>query len=322
MGHLTELINGEASNNGVKGRAGDTPTVAFLFTGHGSQYVNMGRRLYETQPVFQQAFDRCDALFREYIDKSLGEIVFAQDGADGSLLDNMAYAQPVLFALQYALAQLWLSWGVTPSVVTGHSLGEYAAAVIAGVFGLEDGVKLVAARGRLMNTLPEAGEMVVVFADEATVAAAVQPHSARVSVAVINGPTNIVISGGKEATAAVLETLKLQGIKSRKLAVAQASHSPMLDPMLDEFEAIAATVRFHDPEITLVSSLTGKVIEGEEVSNASYWRRHIRQPVRFADAINTIYGEGTRTYIEIGPNPTLIAIAQREIGRASCRERV
>lgn len=310
---LSVYLNGEKSEQVVTGQALPSPEIAFLFSGHGAQYVDMGRNLYHSQPVFRQAFERCDELFQRYIDKSLSEVVFSDQGADGSLLDNMAYAQPALFALQYALAQVWLSWGVKPTVVTGHSLGEYAAAVVSGVFSLEDGVKLVAARGRLMNSLPETGEMVAVFADEATVSAAVKPYASRVSVAVINAPTNIVISGAKDALAQVLETLKGQGIKSRKLAVAQASHSPLIDPMLTEFEAVAATVQFHEPDINLVSCTTGQIVTGEEIGNAAYWRRHIRQPVRFADAISGIYQQGIRTFIEIGPNPTLIGIAQRAL---------
>jgi len=290
------------------------PEVAFLFTGHGSQYVDMGRALYETQPFFREAFDQCDALFRDYLDVSLGQIMFAADGADGSLLDNMAYAQPALFALQYALAQLWLSWGVKPALVMGHSLGEYAAAVIAGVFSLADGVKLVAARGRLMNSLPEAGEMWAVFTDEATALEAVKPYPTRVSVAVINGPGSVVLSGGKTELATVLENLKGQGIKSRKLAVAQASHSPMLDPMLNEFEQIASTIEYHQPEIGLVSCLTGKLVSGDEVCSAGYWRRHIRHAVRFADAITSVKENGAKAFVEIGPNPTLIGMGQRVIG--------
>ncbi|MBL8163039.1 MAG: polyketide synthase dehydratase domain-containing protein, partial [Anaerolineae bacterium] len=313
---LSAYLNGDNPPEAIYSHFQDAraPEVAFLFTGHGSQYVDMGRRLYETQPIFRQAFDRCDELFLTYLDVSLGRILFSADGADGALLNNMAYAQPALFALQIALAQLWLSWGVRPAYVAGHSLGEYAAAVIAGVFSLEDGVKLVAARGRLMNSLPEAGEMVAVFADEATVTAAVTPFAKRVSVAVINGPSNIVISGAKDELAQVLEGLKAQGIKSRKLAVAQASHSPLIDPMLAEFERIASEISYQEPEIGLVSCLTGKLAEGHEVCSAGYWRRHIRQPVRFADALNSLLAAGPGVFVEIGPNPTLISIAQRAVG--------
>jgi acyl transferase domain-containing protein/acyl carrier protein len=313
---LSAYLNGEDTPEAIYAHFQDAraPEVAFLFTGHGSQYVDMGRQLYETQPIFRQAFDQCDALFGAYLDVSLGRILFSADGADGALLNNMAYAQPALFALQIALAQLWLSWGVRPAFVAGHSLGEYAAAVIAGVFSLADGVKLVAARGRLMNSLPEAGEMVAVFADEATVTAAVAPFAKRVSVAVINGPSNIVISGAKDEIAQVLESLKAQGIKSRKLAVAQASHSPLIDPMLAEFERIAGEITYSEPEIGLVSCLTGKLAEGREVCSAGYWRRHIRQPVRFADALNSLLAAGLGVFVEIGPNPTLISIAQRAVG--------
>ncbi|MBZ0285291.1 MAG: polyketide synthase dehydratase domain-containing protein [Anaerolineae bacterium] len=313
---LDAFVSGAEPDGVISGHFQDAnpPEVAFLFTGHGSQYVDMGRTLYEMQPVFREAFDQCDALFHNYLDVPLGQIMFTADDADGSMLDNMAYAQPALFALQYALAQLWLSWGVKPALVMGHSLGEYAAAVIAGVFSLADGVKLVAARGRLMNSLPEAGEMWAVFTDEATALEAVKPYPTRVSVAVINGPGSVVISGAKTELAAVLESLKAQGIKSRKLAVAQASHSPMLDPMLNEFEQIASTIEYHQPEIGLVSCLTGKLVAGDEVGSAAYWRRHIRHAVRFADAITSVQENGARVFVEIGPNPTLIGMGQRVIG--------
>ncbi|MCA0456391.1 MAG: polyketide synthase dehydratase domain-containing protein [Chloroflexi bacterium] len=310
---LDAYLAGEQSDRVTAGRASSTPEVAFLFTGHGSQYVDMGRHLYETQAAYRQAFDECDALFQPYLNIRLGQIVFQADGADGALLNQMTYAQPVLFALQYALGRLWQSWSIQPSVMMGHSLGEYAAAVIAGVFSLEDGVKLVAARGRLFDAIPEAGEMVAVFGDEATVTAAVAPYANRVSVAAINGETNIVISGVPDALAAVLETLKSQKIKSRKLAVAQAAHSPLLDPILDEFESIAATVTYHEPEITLVSGLTGKAVNGAEITNARFWRQHLRQTVRFADALHTVYEQGVRVFLEIGPNPTLIGMGQREL---------
>lgn len=313
---LTAYAAGVNAEHVTIGRAANSPDIAFLFTGHGSQYVDMSRRLYETQAVYRQAFDQCDELFQPYLNERLGKAVFSADGADGSLLNSMTYAQPVLFALQYALAQLWLTWGIKPNVMMGHSLGEYAAACIGGVFSLADGVKLVAARGRLFDALPETGEMVAVFGDEATVAAVVKPYANRVSIAAINGESNIVISGASDALEPVLETLKSQKIKSRKLAVAQAAHSPLLDPILDEFEAIAATVEFHEPEITLVSGLTGKAVSAAEITTARFWRQHLRQTVRFADALQTVYDQGVRVFLEIGPNPTLVGMAQRALPEA------
>ncbi len=288
----------------------DSAEVAFLFTGHGAQYIDMGRVLYETQPIFREALDRCDQLLRSYMDQPLLAVLYPEPGTP-SLMDGMTYTQPALFAIQYALAELWRSWGIQPTMVAGHSVGEYAAAHVAGIFSLEDGLKLVAARGRLMDALPETGQMVAVFADEARVAAAVAPYADRVAVAVINGPQNIVISGAEAEVTAVVETLKAEGIKSRRLAVAQASHSPLIDPLLDEFEQIAATVEYFPPQIELVSSMTGQVVKPSEVTRTSYWRQHIRQPVRFSSAVETLYSQGSRVFIEIGPNPTLIAIGQR-----------
>lgn len=288
----------------------DQPEVAFLFTGHGSQYLHMGADLYQTQPIFRAVIDRCDELLRPYLEHSLLEALFPQVGQP-SLMEGMAYTQPALFAIQIALAELWSAWGIEPVMVMGHSIGEYAAACIAGVFSLEDGIKLVAARGRLMESLPEAGQMVAVFADEDAVAAAVAPYAEKVSIAVINGPQNVVISGAAEVVEAVVTALKQDKIKSRRLAVAQASHSPLIEPMLDEFERVAASITYYEPQIALVSCTTGQLVKPGEITNAAYWRRHLRQPVRFATAIETLNREGLGVFVEVGPNPTLLALGQR-----------
>jgi acyl transferase domain-containing protein/SAM-dependent methyltransferase len=311
---LAAYAAGEAPLGVFSGQAqgAGQPEVAFLFTGHGAQYLQMGRELYDTQPVFRAAIDRCDELLRPYLERSLLEALYPEAGQP-SLMEGMAYTQPALFAIQVALADLWRSWSIEPTMVMGHSVGEYAAACVAGVFSLEDGLKLVAARGRLMESLPETGQMVAVFADENTVAQAVAPYADRVSMAVINGPQNIVISGAAEAVEAVVEKLKADKIKSRRLAVAQASHSPLIDPMLDEFEQVARTVTYAEPNLALLSCTTGQIVEPGEVTNAAYWRRHIRQPVRFATAMETLYKQGLRVFVEIGPNPTLLALGQRNL---------
>ena len=232
------------------------PEVAFLFTGHGSQYLQMGRKLYETQTTFRVVMDKCDEIVRPYLDCTLKELLY--DPGDPALLEEMKYAQPALFAIEVSLAQLWQSWGIRPTLVMGHSVGEYAAACIAGLFNLEDGLKLVATRGRLMDSLPQQGEMAVVFADEQTVTKQISQTAGLVSIAAINGPQNIVISGEKSSVQNVIAGLRAQRIRSQMLAVSQAAHSSLLDPILDEFEAVAAEVTFSEPKIGLVSSMTGK----------------------------------------------------------------
>ncbi len=308
---LRLYLDGEEVDGLVNGQVFESvqPEVVFLFTGHGAHYLQMGRLLYDTQPTFRQALDRCAELMRPLLERPLLEVLYTP--GDPELLNQMTYAQPALFAVEYALAQLWLSWGVKPSAVLGHSVGEYAAACIAGLFNLEDGLKLVAARGRLMDSLPQQGEMAAVFADEETVAQALAPYTSRVSIAVINGPQNIVISGEKEALHQVIADLKGRRIKSKVLAVAQAAHSPMLDPILDEFEAVAREIAYHEPQVAHISAVTGRFATFDEIGNAAYWRRHLRQPVRFAPAMQTAAAEGRPVFVEIGPNPVLLAMGRR-----------
>jgi acyl transferase domain-containing protein/SAM-dependent methyltransferase len=310
---LADFTAGQSAEGLLHGTpAGVNPLdVAFLFTGHGAHYVNMGRQLYETQPTFRAALDQCDELLRVYLDRSLASVLYPDEPPAGEpLLNQMVYTQPALFALQYALAKLWLSWGVQPAVMLGHSGGEYVAACIAGVFGLEDALKLVAGRGRMLAATGR-GFMAAVFADEGRVAEAVAPHADKVSIAVYNTPQNIVISGEEAALDAVLESLRAGGVKFRKLAIGQAAHSPLVDPTLAEFEALAATIHFHEPQIGLVSTVTGQLVSTGEMTQPAYWRRHLRQPVRFATAIQTVHAQGVRTFVEIGPNPVLITNGQR-----------
>jgi acyl transferase domain-containing protein len=308
---LSAYAKGETREDIFTGTVFDTssPEVVFLFTGHGSQYLQMSRQLFETQPTYRTALTECAELLKEYLDVPMFDILFPND--DSKALDKMKYGQPALFAVEYALAQLWLSWGVKPTTVLGHSVGEYVAAAIAGVFSLADGLKMVCARGRLMDSLPIAGEMAVVFANESTVNEVIVPYGADVSIAAFNGPTNIVISGIAEMLHPILEKFAGMNIKTQHLAVTQAAHSHFLDSILDEFESVAATVKYSSTRLGFVSCLTGNMVAPDEVTNANYWRRHLRQPVRFADGIRTLYAEGYRHFLEIGPHPVLSGMAQR-----------
>jgi acyl transferase domain-containing protein/NAD(P)-dependent dehydrogenase (short-subunit alcohol dehydrogenase family)/acyl carrier protein len=310
---MLEAIAGGREVDGVlKGKVStvDRPKVVFLFTGQGSQYVGMGRRLYDAQPVFRRAVDRCAEIVDGYLERPLLSVIYA-GSADDSSLDETVYTQPALFAIQYGLAELWRSWGVEPSAVLGHSVGEYAAACVAGVLRLEDALKLVAARGRLIQALPAGGGMAAVFAGEAQVRQLIARFPS-LSIAAVNAPDNVVISGDNAALQEALATLRVEGIESEQLVVSHAFHSALMEPMLDEFERIAGEVKCAAPRIGFVSNVTGKVMRGDFATPA-YWRTHVRGTVRFADSIAALYEQGSTIFLEIGPKPTLSSLGSRSV---------
>ncbi|MBN1451246.1 MAG: amino acid adenylation domain-containing protein [Anaerolineales bacterium] len=291
-------------------KPGIQPKIAFLFTGQGAQYPDMGNQLYETQPVFRVTIDQCAEILEAFLDRPLLEILFPSDKSDSSI-HQTTYTQPALFAFEYALAQMWRSWGLEPHAVLGHSVGEYVAASIAGVFSLEDGLRLIAKRGRLMGTLPQNGSMAAVFSDAPRVIEVLKPYQEFVSIAATNGPENTVISGENSALQAILDELAELGISSKPLTVSHAFHSPLMDPILDEFESTARQINFNAPRFALSSNLLGGILEPGYIPDANYWRNHIRSEVKFSAGIWALANLGIDAFIEIGPSPVLLGMGRR-----------
>ncbi|WP_424100297.1 SDR family NAD(P)-dependent oxidoreductase [Moorena producens] len=285
--------------------------IAFIFTGQGSQYLQMGRQLYETQPTFHKIIDQCSKMLVKYLEVSLLDILYPVEVKDESstLIDQTAYTQPAIFALEYALAKLWESWGIKPDVVMGHSVGEYVAATVAGVFSLEDGLKLIAMRGQLMQKLPSGGQMASIMASESQVIEAIKEYSSQVTIAAVNGPESIVISGESAAIASICSQFESVGVKTKALQVSHAFHSPLMEPMLTEFETVATEITYNQPKIPLISNVTGQEVGGE-ITTAEYWVSHVRQPVRFAEGMETLHKQGAEIFLEIGSKPILLGMGR------------
>jgi acyl transferase domain-containing protein len=304
------LAEGQTSGSLQQGvvERGETRKIAFLFTGQGSQYWGMGRELFETEPAFRAALEACAVALQPHLDVPLLTLLYDESSKEGQLLDKTAFTQPALFSVEYALARMFGAWGVTPAAVMGHSVGEFAAACVAGVLTLEDAARMVAVRGRLMQALPEGGAMVAIATDETTVRARLTPYAQTISIAAVNAPDQTVLSGNRASLEALLHDLNVPEPDRRWLVVSHAFHSPLMLPMLDAFEAEAARAVHATPLLPFVSNLTGEVIR---TLDAPYWKQHAAMPVRFADGLKAMAAMGCSVFVEIGPTPALLPLARR-----------
>lgn len=311
---LAERLNGYSRGEqtaGVSTGNARSAGLVFLFTGQGSQYPGMSRALYGSEPVFRDALERCDALSRPHLERSLLSVLFGLD-PEADLINETEYTQICLFAVEYSLFCLWRSWGVEPEVVMGHSVGELVALCVAGALELEDALKLVAWRGRLMQSLPRDGGMAAVFASEEAVGERIRPFGERLSIAAVNAPASVVVSGEQSALRAFLDGLTEPEISAKELVVSHAFHSASMDPILDALEQVASSLTLRAPRLKVVSNLTGEL--HTEAPTPRYFREHARGAVRFAHSVQQLHAAGYRRFLEVGPGSSLLGLGRQTLG--------
>ncbi|MFD0636623.1 SDR family NAD(P)-dependent oxidoreductase [Catenulispora yoronensis] len=311
---LGALASATQSPDVVTGVAGAAGKTVFLFSGQGSQRPGAGADLYATHPVFAAALDEVTAALEPHLDRSIRDLILAEpETAEASLLNETRYTQPALFALHVALFRLAEHHGLTPDLLIGHSIGELSAAYLAGLWSLEDAAKLVTARGRLMQTATPGGAMIAIEATEDEVTPLLRKQEGRVSLAAVNGPQAVVIAGDSDAAEQIAREFGDRR-RTKSLAVSHAFHSPHMDPVLDEFREVAATVTYRPPLLPIVSNLTGALADPDQITTADYWTEHIRRPVRFLQGVETLRTLGATQYLELGPDTTLTALTRTILG--------